>query len=599
MFNIVTVLFLTVLSVGCRNSDSAIDGCYLPQIEVNGAVDGLIEIKEWFAVGPFDFNPQKQLPEETFFNKDLRRYGVSEKNMDMSVAKRLIRRKAGFNISGQSSRISLVQYSEGDVSVKSNFYLFVSIFSTAEQAVSLVFDGSNSYNVWLNGEKLLEVTGKYNVNKVGDRFVDALLNEGDNLLAVKINRGSNVKSWDLFCAVADAKTAKDIYRANYRSDFIVNPIADDSLGFYLGPYTKASVSISDVSGKLLFNSDASSKTYIALPNECVDGFYNCTLTLPGNIVMAEIFYKGSFLDFVDKTSELIRERGYKWPSAFRKDIDVGYKRLIYLIDKPDDPVSSSQQRLIDRNRVLWGYSLRAMLSSAAIGSDEAPAGTFLRSFSDEYESLGDGFISFIPKSFVAEEKTALVMVVPYALDGESIISDWYTDNLDQIMADNQMADEYGFAMAWMYSGGKNYSLSAAVEEANAVVERMRELLCGKLGPIYIAGDCEGARRAMLIAEAEPEMFSGIALTSPIVSSFANEESPLNAIGNLRNIPVIAKHGVNDITSPVENSRRLVVAANNANVDVTYIETDDGHLTFSKDYRRYAFEFFEKINEKAE
>ena len=167
------------------------------------------------------------------------------------------------------------------------------------------------------------------------------------------------------------------------------------------------------------------------------------------------------------------------------------------------------------------------------------------------------------------------------------------------MADNHMADEYGFAMAWMYSGGKNYSLSVAVEEANAVVERMRELLCGKLGPIYIVGDCEGARRALLIAETEPEMFNGIALTSPIVSSFANEQSPLNAIGNLRNIPVIAKHGVNDITSPVENSRRLVDAANNASVDITYLETEDGHLTFSKNYRRYAFEFFEKINEKAD
>jgi len=252
---IVKILFFTVFCVGCSNSEQEKDGCYLPGIEVNGPIDGLIEIKEWFAVGPFDFNPKKQSPAETFFNKDLRSYMIGGEKMEMSVVKRLVRRKAGFNISGQSSRVSLLQYTGGDVSDKSNFYLFVSIVSTSEQAVSLVLDGSNSYEVWLNSEKLLEVRGKYNVNKVGDRFVDALLNEGENFLAVKINRGSNVKSWDLFCAVADVKTAKDIFWANYGSDFILNPIADDLLSFYLGPYTKASVTISDVLGKVLLSSD--------------------------------------------------------------------------------------------------------------------------------------------------------------------------------------------------------------------------------------------------------------------------------------------------------------------------------------------------------
>ena len=112
-----------------------------------------------------------------------------------------------FVLSEKSGHFRLFNYVQDKIENKSNFYLCTFLYTDEKRELTILTDGSNSYRIWLNGEILTEVTRKHNTNKVGDRFLNVSLKEGNNLLFVKINRAGNVKSWDFI-----AGDKKELYQ---------------------------------------------------------------------------------------------------------------------------------------------------------------------------------------------------------------------------------------------------------------------------------------------------------------------------------------------------------------------------------------------------
>jgi cellulose synthase (UDP-forming) len=568
----------------------------IPSIPVPKNFDKLIEIKKWFAIGPFSFDPVRQSPIKAFSNTDLKRFGIDEDDFVSDDIKKLDRLTGNmFLINDSTSFVRLFGYvgTYPNIERLSNFYLFTAIDCEDEVDATLIFDGSNSYKLWLNGVLLEEKRGKLNINKVGDRFVNVSLKKGKNILLAKVNRGTNLKSWDFVCGIATAEIAKDIYRANYLGDFVVNPIVNDSLAVYTGPYNKAVLRITDDYGDIAVVDSLSSSNWftVSLPGDMAGGFYNCCLYLGSDSIVEDI-YKGDYRDFVGAMDAEVRSTGL----SGNNDIMANFARVEFLNNETVGDNSPDELRRLNRNRVYWGRALSEMVENVSDnGEINDLTGTFLLTYSEGNDSAVYSFVSHVGNQLPLKGNIPVIFAVPYALTGDYMPEDWYTGNLDQIMNDNNLADQYGFALVWLYSGGKDYSPLTADKDLRFALEKIRSLYDIDTTRLFLMGDCEGGRRAMALARDNPGLFRGIATTSPLTLTGNGDIAPIEYAGKLAKIPMIIRHGKHDEEAGIENSLRFVTVANKLGFYPELIVTENSHISFERDYREYSFAFFDSIS----
>ncbi|MDR2146599.1 MAG: dienelactone hydrolase family protein [Tannerella sp.] len=547
--------------------------------------DSIIEIKNWIAIGPFEFQPLFTDPAKTFFRKDLKRYGIKEGAVDEAALEKL--QKKGVNVFLMESPppVRLFEYVWKNAPKKSNFYLVTRIYSAEKQEVTLIADGSYSYAMWLNGEKLVEERVKYNINKAGNRFINVSLKKGENILSVKINRGTNMRSWDLITVLTSRREAQRIFRVNYAADFAVNPIINHSLEVYAGPYSSGKVEIRNDKGETVAGGSFDNQNTNGQPFAVSDlkkleaGFYKTILTVGGE-KLEEMIYKGDYPGFVKKMKAAVAT--VNQDSLYINDLTAAMQRVDYLNGKPGDSNSPGETRFLNRNRVFWGYSLNRMLQKDVL--------TQLMTYTDENNDPG----IFIFHTGNRQQKVPLVIIVPSGLEGNSMIEDWYTSNLDQIETDNALADEYGFAVAWIYAGGKKYSDDKTEQEITAIIDRLSSegLIDGKR--IFITGDCEGGRRALLQLAATPNRYAGCAVSGPVTILEDINESPIDLLPQMGKVPIFIEHGVDDNIVPIENSFRFYAEAQKLDLPVEFVEVGGSHVSISKDNHRALFEFFSRM-----
>ncbi len=561
-------------------------------VNIPAELDSVIAIKNWLAIGPFEFNPLFTDPARSFLREDLKKYKIKEGLIDsMSIEKLQKQGVSMFLINAQSPQIKLFQYIFKDLEKKSNFYLTSRIYSAQSQNITLIVDGSNSYAVWLNGDKQIEVRGKYNTNKASDRFINVSLKKGENTLFVKVNRGTNKRSWDLICAIASQQEAKRIFRVNYAGDFVGNPIVNNSLEVYAGPYQSGQVEIRNEKDQIVvtgpFNHQNTNEHPFVISGlgKLEDGFYKTILTVD-NERLEEMIYKGDYQKFVKKVNSDIDKINDS--SLHAGDLKVAIQRVDFLNNKPGDPKSPSETRFLNRNRVFWGYSLYKMLHKSAL--------TQLLAYKNQ--EIGSGVFIFHNGSKL-KNNIPLVIIVPSALQGNSMIEDWYTNNLDQIETDNILAGEYGLAVAWIYARGRNYSADKTEKEIASILNRLHSEYDIDDQKIFIMGDCEGGRRALVQLAMSPNRYAACAVDAPITLSEGVDGTPVDLLSQMGNIPMMIRHGADDNVSPIENSRAFYSEAQKLNIPVEYVETGGSHVSLSKDNHRPLFEFFSKIAFKQE
>ncbi len=582
------LLFLCLLVTlgGCtKQDDVTVQLSDLPAVAIPSQIDAVIEIKRWLAIGPFSFNPLFVDPVKSFERKDLRRYGIKEGLIDAQGIEKVQKQGLSvFLINEPSPQIKLFDYVYFRPEKKSNFYLVSRIFLEKEQDAALIIDGSYSYAAWLNGEKLVEVRGKHNVNKTGDRFVNITLKEGENLLFVKVNRGSNRISWDVVCAVTSRSESERIFRVNYAGDFVLNPIVNKSLEIYAGPYLNGIVDITDekgqsVAGCSFQNQNTNTRSVVVSGLSGLnDGFYTATLIL-GDEKLRQVIYKGDYSKYVKTTTKRIAEQASN--SLYMEDLKAACQRVDYLNNQPGDPHSLSETRFLNRNRVFWGYSLLRMLQKNA---------TTQWMTYENREGVQGVFI--FHKDSKLSHNIPLVIIVPPALQGSTLIEDWYTSNLDQIETDKTLADEYGLAVVWLYAGGRNYSSIETEKEITDVISRLQSEY--DIERIFITGDCEGGRRALVQLALSPGRYAACVASSPLTLIGGDDGVPVNLISQMGPVPILIRHGRDDAASSVENSRRFYAEAQKLNRPVVYEEVEGGHLSFSKDGHRFVFAFFSQL-----
>ena len=293
----------------------------VPAVTIPAELNTVIDVKHWLAIGPFEFNPVLTDPVKSFFRKDLKRFGIKEGMIDEKGIEKVQRRGAEVLLLDTiSPHIRLFDYFDDRTEKKSNFYLVGRIISEKQQDAALIMDGSYSYAAWLNGDKLIEVRGKHNVNKAGDRFINISLKKGENILFVKINRGTNLISWDLICAITSRNESERIFRVNYSGDFVVNPIVNKSFEVYSGPYLTGQVEVIDEKGQIVAassfkNQNTNDKPFVVSGiDKLEDGFYKTILTV-GDEKIQQIIYKGDYSKSTRKVSllwEIAKEAEELW-----------------------------------------------------------------------------------------------------------------------------------------------------------------------------------------------------------------------------------------------------------------------------------------------
>ena len=580
VYKIIVFCFCTVVFMGGCNSTPS----YLPTIHVSADFDEIVEIKNWLAIGPFEFDTITGCALESFYYDDLKPYGIEEGWINDAGIKKLLKQGVnGFIIRNNSFKTRLIDYINESIEDKSNIYLITRIISAKDQNVTLIMDGSHSYAGWLNGEKLLEIRMKHNSNKISDKYINVFLNEGENILFFKVNRGTNLRSWDLVCAISSLQEAQKIFHVNNIGDFINDPLVNDSIEICAGPYLSGNVIIVNNDEQIVAEGSfiGQNNYVISGLKELPDGFYRTILTV-GDEKMEQMVYKGDY-DVFFKQAKVYAAK-VSGNASFTDDLKANLRAVRYFNDNPGNSNSPSEIRYYNRNRVFWGYSLHKMLNNTVTA-------TRLMTYKEENGFTSD-FIFYISNQ--QKQNIPLIFIVPYNLTEDSFFKDWYMTHLSEIEPNNALAEEYGFAIVWLYAGGKNYSANKTKDEITAILSRLEKDYDIDKRNIFIFGECEGGRRALVQLSLTPDRYAACGASSPITLSGGYDGIPINIIPQMGKIPVIIKHGINDNVISIEQSRMFVSESQKHGLPVEYVETGESHDFMYGDHNRFAFEFFSRI-----
>jgi poly(3-hydroxybutyrate) depolymerase len=246
----------------------------------------------------------------------------------------------------------------------------------------------------------------------------------------------------------------------------------------------------------------------------------------------------------------------------------------------------------------------AALQTSVKAFRQAP-GAHIRGYVSTVDNQVQHYWLHVPeKALSAGKPLPIVVSLPFITTAnEPFLESFYLAAFDENERYRILADEYGFAVLRMWGRGNHLAgtaiASTDVLEALAAVQRDYPIDADR---VYLEGDCEAGRLALLLAERYPDRFAAVATEAPItilrnlpkfLEPWAEFASPVAAVGNLVNIPVYIRHDEAD-SPPIEESAEFVARCQKAGVDATLVRVQGGYHGYWQDpigERRAMFEFF--------
>jgi hypothetical protein len=555
-------------------------------------------LQNWKCIGSFSFDTLTIEPSQTFFIKDLANYGINEEKFNKEDLSRIPDNIKSFQIEDKFGSIDFLPYGGDSLKQLSNVYLYSEFKSEADQEVVFIVDGSFAYKIWLNEELVIKDYWKKNTNKLGDRLVPVKIKKGKNKIFVKISRGNNVLSWKFNLTISNFKIANQVFFDNCLSDFIMNPNFTDSLYVYVGPFQNGRVEVlkndSLVQITKEFVDHELESQYLCLKNleHLDDGFYTVRLTSSG-YTMEEKVYKGDLEFLMQQMDTQIAQLNCE--GKYLNEILTSFDRFKYLSTVVPDSLSRYENQYWKNNSVFYGFNLYNLLqfynkNHHFIGCE----GTFLKSYYSEQQEKD---FYFLFQGVGSPEEIAskpIIIMVPYALEGDDMTTSWYISSLDQIHIDAYLAKKYGFSIAWAFLRGTNYTVPDADEDIQGIISTLIKDYNIDSTKIYLDGDCVGGMRALIIASRNPELFAGVAAHGPITYG-ESANAPINLVQNLVDIPLCIVHSTEDKVVSIAQTKHYIKEANKQGVYPVLIEKKDkGKHSISKAYHRDSFEFLSKL-----
>jgi predicted esterase len=547
--------------------------------------DGLCVISNWQLIGPFDYDTLKQLPDETFFNKDLDKFGIDEEHFEKSDFKVINQSDVSSQFIEEKYVTHKLKYLfAGNIRTKSNFYLATTLLCEKDTFVYALMDGSGAYKIWVNQQEIYQERFRKNQSKICDRFIPVYLQKGENIILAKVNRESNVNAWGLDLAFAPQEKAFEIYKANYFENFIYTPVFSDTITFYSGPLSPAKSELRRHGTKSRFNTaiDANGNHFVAGLEELTDGFFSFSFESEGT-QMEQIVFKGDIREYYESLCSLAPIMG---DTLVQEELTALKKRIDFLIENYDDR-GRSAIKYYDTTLVHWINRLRCFLKNKRRYIEKLSLKAYMGSDSGEI-----GYYGFQTDSGLLDEPDVpLIVVMPFAIPYEYFPTAWYIGNYEQLFVDAHLASQRVYAIFYLNGAGENYTLSALKDEFFGVLDNIeRQFPNVNTEKIYLTGICKGASKSFELAVECPEKIEAIAVRAPL-----REVTMLDGLSKLRDIPVFVRHGKYDFQIPMDNMKQLVAEIENYGAEIEFVQTAEAHDSYRKDERRISFDFFDSVH----
>jgi pimeloyl-ACP methyl ester carboxylesterase len=474
-------------------------------------------------------------------------------------------------------------------------YVATVIESPEDRDIVIALAVDDNMKIWLNHELLaadpddaLQWIKKY------QHLMGARLKKGSNFLVVKVR--NLTKDWRLIVNLYPRESALRLARENG-----VNPILASSVVAAGHPLEFRRDLLPAATFDRIEVLDARRAPVKFEPGKVeANRLYYCRATVEGETVERPFYYGD--LDAGYQRLSKQAARFYAADASVAIDLKAQLARLQHLL-KPASRLSE-----------FWDRKVAALFAEledglAALGTSvkafrQAP-GTHIRGYVSTVDDQVQHYWVHVPEKALSGGKPLpIVIVLPFITTAnEPFLESFYLAAFDENERNRILGDEYGFAVLRMWGRG-NYLAGTAIAtadvlEALAAVERDYPIDKDR---IYLSGDCEAGRLALLLAERYPDRFAAVATEAPItvlrklpmfLEPWAEFASPVAAVGNLVNTPVYIRHDEAD-TPPIEESVEFVSRCQKAGVDATLVRVQDGYHGYWQDpmgERRAMFEFF--------
>jgi len=581
-----------------------------------------IAIKQWRFLGPFRFE-QKEIEASDAeklpvgLNRDyLTDFGLTEATVDAAAFAAVARPKSGAVLDEQfrnelisaTPKTNILDLGIGNNSQNYAIaYLALVIESPADQYIAIASGADDNLKVWLNHEML--VADPLVVHRFIKKFrhlTGARLTKGSNFLLVKV--GNLTGDWRFMVTLFPHDPAIRLAEENTINPILVNSIAPIghplNLRGDLLPFAEhLELQIADSNHHVVDSTELKPNRQLRKELQKLekDRLYYCRLSAASQTIEKPFFYGDPDAGFAKLLEQSAAFKGSD--ESVQIDLAAQFGRLKHLL-KPENRASDYWDQ-----KVAASFAEIETNFSALRESTEAflhLPGTHLRG----YRSSVDGqvayyWLHFPQKAQSPSKPMPLVIVLPWTgLTNLPFLESYQMAAFDETERYRKLGDEYGFGVLQVWGRGSYLGGTAIwradVFEALAAVQRDYGIDSER---IYLLGDCEGGRQALLLAERYPERFAAVAVEGPITisrnyppvfSRWSQYASPLSAIRNLGSMPILINHEEIDNAPPIQDSENFASQARLAGVDVTLIRREGGFHGFSQDptgVKRSLFQFF--------
>ncbi len=431
-------------------------------------------------------------------------------------------------------------------------YVAAVIESPQDRDIVIALAVDDNMKIWLNHELLsADPNNALNWIKKYQHLIGARLKKGSNLLVVKVC--NLTKDWRLIVNLYPREHALTLAEENG-----VNPILASAVVAAGHPLElRADLLPQPTSARLEVVGQAVSPADLSKlpPNH----LYYCRLSLAGQTIERPFYYGD--LDAGYQRLSHQAERFFAADASVAIDLKAQFARLKHLL-KPESRVSEYWDQKVAALFAELEDGLAALQTSVK-AFRQAP-GSHIRGYVSTVDNQVQHYWLYVPqKALSAGKPLPIVVSLPFITTAnEPFLESFYLAAFDENERYRILADEYGFAVLRMWGRGNHLAGTAIattdVLEALAAVRRDYPIDADR---IYLEGDCEAGRLALLLAERYPDRFAAVATEAPItilrnlpkfLEPWAEFASPVAALGNLVNTPVYIRHDEAD--SPPSRNR---------------------------------------------
>jgi dienelactone hydrolase len=523
------------------------------------ALSNEVTIKQWQLIGPFTFSQS----DISSGNPNAAQGGLNHDFLtDIGYSESGLSRKAITSICSNKNRCRSYMQHGSDLLFDHLFpgmtysviYATAEISSTKDGDVGFELGSDDGAKVWLNGQLLMAT--RNDVDRAAFKYTHLLpvhLKKGTNLMVVKVDQ--KVDTWALITSFMSLDQMRLVAINQADKHLLVNRLLNPGEPLHISLPVLCNrlpthLTISDFKESVIQTSDnpAAEATDIKLP-QLAEGYYKVALRI-GTRELTDSFYVGNTSALVDALSAAQLKAGPTTQEYIQREPLIRRYRIL-TSDQYYHPLDPDWQKKL---LMVLKEGLQTLhVPSAALWS-KFP-GMHLREYFSKVDRTRQYYLLILPTR--VKEPLPLVIVTPYGQKPErpflesSLIA--WPDDLEDLQ---DAADASGVAVALTDGRGNIDDSPLGEADAFEVLNDINNNYAIDKQRLYLYGTCEGGRRALLLAEHYPGVFSAVGVYGPLRTTHSQltkvspmkmgtGEDPFNFANKLSSTPVLLVKGEYD------------------------------------------------------